>query len=79
MNQKIILIDVRTPEEFNQGHYKGAINFDINLMMQGKLPDLPKDTKIEVYCRSGGRAEAAKQILISSGFKNVKNIGGYQS
>ncbi|HMS31695.1 MAG TPA: rhodanese-like domain-containing protein [Candidatus Saccharibacteria bacterium] len=74
-----MLIDVRNPEEFNQGHYKGAINFDLNLMMQGELPNLPKDAKIEVYCRSGGRAEAAKQILNSAGFNDAENIGGYQA
>ncbi len=79
MNQKTILIDVRTPKEFNQGHYKGAINFDLNLMMQGELPNLPKDAKIEVYCRGGGRAEAAKQILNSAGFNDAENIGGYQA
>jgi phage shock protein E len=48
-------------------------------MMQGELPNLPKDAKIEVYCRSGGRAEAAKQILNSAGFNDAENIGGYQA
>ena len=79
MNQKAILIDVRTPEEFSQGHYKGAINFDLNLTMRGKLPNISKDAKVEVYCRSGGRAEAAKQILNSAGFNDAENIGGYQA
>lgn len=74
----VILIDVRTPEEFNLGHRDGAINFDLNLMIRGQLPNLPKDAKIEVYCRSGGRASAAKQILESAGFQDIENIGGYQ-
>jgi phage shock protein E len=75
---KTVLIDVRNPEEFKLGHREDAINFDLSLMIQGNLPDLPKDAKIEVYCLSGGRASIAKQILESGGFQDAENVGGYQ-
>ena len=47
-------------------------------MNEGSLPEIPKNSKVEVYCRSGGRAEMAKQILMQNGFKDVENIGGYE-
>lgn len=76
MKQKIILIDVRSPEEFNSGHAEGAINFDVQRLMQGEMPDLAKDAKLKLYCRSGGRAELAKNILKQYGFSDVENLGG---
>ncbi len=77
MQTGLILIDVRSPEEYNSGHYQDAINLALSLMSEGQLPNVPKDANIKVYCRSGGRAEVAKQILEQNGFKNVENIGGY--
>jgi rhodanese-related sulfurtransferase len=73
----MILIDVRTPSEYAVGHYPNAINHELDLMMQGVFPNLPLDTEIQVYCRSGNRSEMAKQLLERAGFKNIKNIGGY--
>lgn len=72
----MIYIDVRTPEEFASGHYPDAINHPVELIMQGILPELAKDTKINLYCRSGGRAGVAQQIMEQSGFTNVTNKGG---
>jgi phage shock protein E len=79
MEEEAILIDVRTPEEFNDGHYNGAINFELSLMTGGRLPEIPKNCKVEIYCRSGGRAEMAKQVLEQNGFTDVENIGGYNA
>lgn len=73
----MLQIDVRTPDEYATGHYPDAINHELDLMMQGNFPDLPKDTEIQVYCRSGGRAGAAKQIMEQAGFTHVTNIGGF--
>ncbi len=72
----MIYIDVRTPEEFAAGHYPDAINHSVELIMQGILPELAKDTEINLYCRSGGRAGVAKQIMEQSGFTKVTNKGG---
>jgi phage shock protein E len=73
----MITIDVRTPDEYATGHYPDAINHELDLMMQGNFPDTPKDTEIKLYCRSGGRAGMAKQMMEQAGFTNVTNIGGY--
>lgn len=73
-----IYLDVRTPDEFKTGHYPNAINHDVNLLTSGILPDIDKNAEIKVYCRSGGRAAMAQQILQQHGFMNVENIGGYQ-
>lgn len=69
-------IDVRTPEEFASGHYPDALNHPVELIMQGRFPELAKDTEIILYCRSGARAGMAQQILQQAGFTNVTNKGG---
>ena len=73
----MILIDVRTAAEYNDGHYPGAINHELDLMMRGIFPDVPLDTNIQVYCRSGSRAGIAKELLEQYGFIRVTNGGGY--
>lgn len=65
-----MLIDVRSEEEFNAGHKKDAINIPVNIIMQASIP-VPKDHKIELYCRSGSRAKMAQLILKHRGFTNV--------
>ena len=71
------VIDVRTPEEFLEGHYKGAINHELLLLEDDLIPEYPKDAAIYVYCRAGRRAGIAKKILEKNGFSHVINIGGY--
>jgi len=72
----MILIDVRTPEEYEESHADGANNFPLQDMMAGQMPDYPLDTEIQVYCRSGGRSESAKNLMVQNGFTNVTNAGG---
>ncbi|QQR76525.1 rhodanese-like domain-containing protein [Candidatus Nomurabacteria bacterium] len=72
------IIDVRTKEEFEEGAVAGAMNFDLADMMEGKIPELPKDAEIGLYCRSGGRSGRAKDILEQEGFTNVTNLGGLE-
>ncbi len=69
-------IDVRTPEEFETGHYPTAINHPLDRLEQGIFPDISKDTPIMVYCRSGGRSTVAEQLLTQAGFTEVTNAGG---
>ncbi|MHA1472970.1 MAG: rhodanese-like domain-containing protein [Promethearchaeota archaeon] len=72
-----ILFDVRTEEERNtDGYAVGSTHFDIKRLESGELPDNSKEKIIYIYCRSGGRAEKAKEILEANGFQNVINIGG---
>lgn len=74
-----IWIDVRTAEEFNAGHLKNALNVpneDIATRIAEIAPD--KSQAINLYCRSGRRAEEARQTLLNMGYTNVTNHGGYE-
>ena len=70
------LYDVRTSEEYNAGHFDKAILWPVEDMEKGKLPDVPKDTKLYVYCRSGNRSSQAAAILKDAGYTNIADLGG---
>ncbi len=70
------LIDVRSTMEFNQGALNGAINLPINTI-QSSIESIDKSKPVLLYCRSGARSGMVQQFLISLGFKDVYNIGGY--
>lgn len=70
-----MLIDVRTPEEYADGHIEGAINVELSPDMVQELPPAARQEVVELYCRSGGRAGAAAQLLQAAGYR-AKNIGG---
>lgn len=72
---KTTIIDVREPEEYQAGHVSGSINIPLGQIHQGSpiLDRIKKDSKIVVYCRSGGRSDAARDQLSSLGFNNVTN------
>ena len=75
--ENIVLIDVRTPEEFQEGHLEGAklINFyDANFQEEVKKLDASK--KYVVYCRSGGRSSKSVSAMKKIGFKDVYNMSG---
>lgn len=69
------IVDVREPEEFLEGHAKGAINIPQSELMNksSKINNMPKDAEIIVYCNLGRRADASKKILESMGYTNVIN------
>ena len=69
----LYIVDVRTEDEYNTGHIAGSINIPVDNL--GQI-DVSKDTKIIVYCRSGGRSLAAVDILNEMGYTNVYNMGG---
>ena len=69
-----LMIDVRTPGEFNSGHIEGAINIPYDVIDR-KIGDHPKDKAIIVYCRSGSRSSVAKQKLEQAGYTDVVNGG----
>ncbi|WP_072282079.1 rhodanese-like domain-containing protein [Rappaport israeli] len=74
-----VWIDVRTSEEFEQGHLPQAINIsheEIGEQIEQVVAD--KSTPIHLYCRSGRRAELARQVLESMGYVNVINHGAYK-
>ena len=71
-----VLLDVRTPEEFAQGHIPGSVNLDAREISAGaeRLPK--KDTPLFVYCHSGARSGQAVMMLRQMGYTNAVNIGG---
>ena len=75
-----IILDVRTEEEFAQGHIPGAMlipDYAIREKAETALPD--KDALILVYCRSGRRSKNAAQILAELGYSNIREFGGIMS
>jgi rhodanese-related sulfurtransferase len=73
--QEVVVLDVRTPEEFQQGHIPGATLIPVQVL-EGSLKELDKDTAYLVVCRSGNRSVQASDILTSNGFKEVYNMTG---
>lgn len=72
-----IVIDVRTPAEYSEGHLEGAVNIDVQDANFGTiLSQLPTDGDYVVYCRSGNRSAQAVEIMKASGFTNVMDAGG---
>lgn len=78
-SENALLVDVRTPEEFQLGTIDNAINVDFYAEnFQDQLKALPKDKKIMVFCRSGGRSGKTVEMMKSLGFTDVYELeGGY--
>lgn len=74
-NAPIALLDVRTAEEYQAGHIKGAINI-AHSEITNQLSKLDKNKPIAVYCRSGRRAGLAMEVLEKNGFKQVYHLAG---
>lgn len=70
------LYDVRTADEYKAGHFAEATNWSLQDIQAGKLPDVAKDTKIYVYCRSGNRSGQATTILKNAGYINITDLRG---
>ena len=70
----IFIIDVRTPQEFSNGHVEESINYEWQEIAL-KIRDIDKNEKIYLYCRSGNRSEKATNILVDLGYKDVTNLG----
>lgn len=72
-----VLLDVRTPEEYESGHLQDAINIDFfNEAFESNLLKLDKDTKVYVYCRSGNRSAKTAKLMHQLSFKEVINLDG---
>lgn len=77
---KAFLIDVRTPEEYNEKHLKNARNINIRSSdFSSKIRQLDKSKKVYLYCRSGNRSGQATDSLINLGYTSSYNIGGLDS
>lgn len=71
-----VVVDVRTPEEFADGHVPGAVNVPLD-QLGAKLDTLaPRDAEVAVICRSGSRSAAASRKLASAGYTKVTDVDG---
>ncbi len=76
---KVLLLDVRTEEEFKMGSIAGAVNIPLD-DLRDRLSEIPDDKEIYLFCAVGLRGYLALKILTAKGFKNVKNLtGGYKT
>ena len=72
-----IILDVRTPEEYLEGHIPGAINVPNEEIGTAEISELPdKSQLILVYCRSGRRSKEASKKLLGLGYTNIVEFGG---
>lgn len=75
--EEIILIDVRTKEEFDSGYIPGALLLPVDQLQKRAgevMPDL--EATYFVYCRSGNRSGVATQLMVDLGYQNVFDLGG---
>lgn len=71
------LVDVRTPEEFAEGHIKGALNLNyLDPDFAGQWKDMDREAPVYLYCRYGKRSAKAAKVLDSLGFKQIYNLEG---
>ncbi|MFC2005698.1 rhodanese-like domain-containing protein [Chloroflexota bacterium] len=76
-NPDFVIIDVRTPEEFGEGHIENAINMDFySRTFRDEINNLDKSKKYLIYCRSDNRSGNALDIMAELNFREVYNILG---
>ncbi len=77
IEQGALIVDVRTPQEFQAEHLDNAINYPLSEIAV-HFANVDKNKSIVVYCRSGARSGRAYDYLVSQGFINVHNAGGLE-
>lgn len=70
------LVDVRSPEEYNERHIEGAVNIPVDDLPARATELGSKDQPVVLYCRTGRRAERAAKSLREAGYTKVENLGG---
>lgn len=76
--QDVIVLDVRTEQEYKTGHIRNAVNLEIRQLprqIQNLVPDT--NQKILVYCLSGARSRLATKALLKMGYSNVSDFGSF--
>ena len=78
-DSSVVLLDVRTPQEFAQGHIVGAINIDVkdSLFISNVQRQVAPGSRVAVYCRSGRRSMSAAQQMVEKGYDVVNLKGGF--
>ena len=72
------MLDVRTAEEFAEGHIPEAVNIPVD-ELRGRLGEIPSDREIAAYCQVGQRGYLATRILLQAGFPAANIGGGYKT
>jgi len=70
-----LVLDVRTPEEYAEGHIQGAKLIPVQVLAK-HLAEVPKDKQVYVYCHSGRRSANASKLLAENGFTRIENMVG---
>jgi len=74
-NKSVVILDVRTPGEYADGHIPNTMLIPLDQLPE-RLNEVPKEKKVYVICRSGNRSAQAVNLLRSKGFTNVYNVTG---
>jgi phage shock protein E len=69
------IVDVRSPEEFRDGYFPGAVNIPVGDLAR-RMGEVKKDRAVVLYCASGGRSSMAARMLKQAGYAEVVNAGG---
>lgn len=76
VTEQTIILDVRTPAEFAEGHLEGAELLDLNGgQLSAAISTMDQDAQYFVYCRSGNRSAQAVQVMKDAGFTDVTDLG----
>jgi len=76
-NDNILLIDVRTPNEYASGHIQNSVNIDYRAEnFKELIQELDKNQDVYVYCKVGGRSGSAAKMMEKMGFKKVYDLDG---
>ena len=76
-SEDVQLIDVRTPEEYEEGHILNAQNIDYNSPnFEVNITKLNKSKPVLLYCKSGNRSGKSSQIFLEAGFKTIYDLEG---
>ncbi|MCM4150352.1 rhodanese-like domain-containing protein [Arenibacter sp. N53] len=77
-DNKVLLVDVRTANEYGSGHIKNAINIDFfnSGNFERSFEKMSKENPVYIYCRSGARSQKAAYKLVGMGFKKVYDLKG---
>lgn len=73
--KQLVVLDVRTPQEFAEGHVPGAVNVPHD-QIASRLAEVPKDKDVVLYCRSGRRAGMAADVLAANGYTRLSHLEG---
>jgi len=80
VQQAPLILDVRSQQEYQQGHIEGAINISYDLLAENSgLIDGHKNQEVIIYCRSGRRAQVAYQTLQQKGFTQLTMLNGHMN